>query len=132
MAHPEAVFRNPSKLEQGWELQRKDRERFVRFFGTDMVVMPGPALDDRMREFAVFCRDEVLPSLRSSSGLLALTGPLFEYDFPPELVNSGSVALIYEELEGLGFYGGFDELSVPSLNRRRLITSLPPSCSSLP
>ena len=32
-----------------------------------------------------------------------------EYNFPPELVDSGSVALIYEEVDGLGFYGGYDE-----------------------
>ena len=109
MAHPEAVFRNPSKLEQGWELQRKDRERFVRFFGTDMVVMPGTGLVVRMREFAVFCRDEVLSKLQVEQQVAGASRPVVEYNFPPELVNSGSVALIYEEIEGLGFYGGFDE-----------------------
>ena len=109
MAHPEVVFRNPSKLEQGWEMQRKDRERFVRFFGTDMVVIPGTALVARMREFAVFCRDDALSELGVEQRAAAARRAVVEYNFPPELVDSGSVALIYEEVDGLGFYGGYDE-----------------------
>ena len=38
---PRAAFRNPEKLARAWELQREERERFIRFFGTDLVVVPG-------------------------------------------------------------------------------------------
>lgn len=34
---PELVFRNPDKLETAWELQRGNRDRFIRLFGADLV-----------------------------------------------------------------------------------------------
>ena len=45
---PRLLFRNPYYLERGWELQRQDRDRFVRFFGSDMVVVPGTEIAERM------------------------------------------------------------------------------------
>ncbi len=41
MRAPEAVYRNPEKLARAWEIQRADRQRFIGFFGTDLVVVPG-------------------------------------------------------------------------------------------
>ncbi len=32
---PSLVFRNPAKVEQGWELQREERRQFIDFFGAD-------------------------------------------------------------------------------------------------
>ena len=37
---PELVFRNPEKVEQGWEQMREDRAAFVEFFGSDELVLP--------------------------------------------------------------------------------------------
>ncbi|MHB8244617.1 MAG: hypothetical protein ACYDGN_04545 [Acidimicrobiales bacterium] len=107
--HPEAVFRNPSTLEKGWEIQQRDRERFVRFFGTDMVVIPARALTARMREFALYCRGEALSEFGVGKRVASTSDGVVEFDFPPGLVNSGSVAMIYDEVDGLGFYGGFDD-----------------------
>ena len=109
MEHPELVFRNPHLLERGWELQRSDRDRFVRFFGTDMVLIPGTALGERMQEYATFSRDEVLAQLAAQKRVGLPNQPLVEFDFPPDLVKSGTVALIYDETDGLGFFGGFGE-----------------------
>jgi hypothetical protein len=106
---PQSVFRNPSLLERGWELQRSDRERFVRFFGTDMVLMPGTELAERMRQYAAFSRSEVLAQLAEQKRASHANRPLVEIDFPPELVKSGTVAVIYDETEGLAFLGGFGE-----------------------
>jgi hypothetical protein len=39
--HPHLVFRNPDILACEWRLQRAERDRFVRFFGSDLVVPPG-------------------------------------------------------------------------------------------
>jgi hypothetical protein len=108
MEYPELVFRNPSLLERGWELQRSDRERFVRFFGTDMVLMPGTELAERMRQYAAFSRSEVLAQLAEQKRA-SLVNRSVEFDFPPALVNSGTVAVIYDETDGLAFFGGFGE-----------------------
>ena len=109
MRHPELAFRNPEKLERGWELQRAERDRFLRFFGTDIVVMPGVQLADRMREYLVSSRGEVLPSLsaRGGDGSRYASQPLPEFDYPDDLSGSDSVAVIYDQFEGLRFFAGF-------------------------
>jgi hypothetical protein len=109
MRCPELAFRNPSRLERGWELQRSDRDRFVRFFGTDMVLIPGTALAERMRQYAAFSRREVLAQLAAQKSASLANRPVVEFDFPPDLVTSGTVAVIYDETDGLGFFGGFGE-----------------------
>ncbi len=109
-ARPELVFRNPYYLERGWELQREDRHRFVRFFGTDMVRVLGTQLPERMREYHVFSRGEVLARLAARHETAQSTQwPLPEMDFPDQLVQSGTVALIYDETEGLEILAGFGD-----------------------
>jgi hypothetical protein len=77
------------------------RQRFVRFFGSDLIVLPGEQVQVRMGEYWAFCR-EVLsrpatPGLRHGG---EETTPLFE--LPPDLVDTETVALIYDEVDGLG------------------------------
>jgi hypothetical protein len=109
MKYPELVFRNPTHLERGWELQRSDRDRFMRFFGTDMVFIAGTELAERMRQYAAFSRREVLAELTAQEIDSVANRPLVEIDFPPALVKSGTVAVIFDETEGLAFFGGFAE-----------------------
>jgi hypothetical protein len=106
---PELLFRNPSLLKRGWELQRRDRDRFVRFFGTDMVLIPGVELAARMREYLAFSRGEVLAQLAAQKIASLANHPVVEIDFPPDLTRSDTVAVIYDETEGLCFLGGFGE-----------------------
>jgi hypothetical protein len=111
MEHPERVFRNPELVQRGWELQRADRDRFVRFFGSDMVLIPGPELAARMQSYLAFSRHDALSRFgnRQETEKHARR-PLPEFDFPPPLVESGTVAVIYDEVEGLSFFAGFDEI----------------------
>jgi hypothetical protein len=116
---PEAVYRNPEKLAQAWELQRQDRDRFVRFFGSDLVVVPGDQVVDRMTDYYAFCRVEA--SVTSGSAVAGEEPLVFE--LPPDVVDAESVALIYDEAEGLGFYAEFGLVEAafaePDLLRRR-------------
>lgn len=109
MRQPELAFRNPDKLDQAWELQRADRDRFVRFFGTDMLSIPGDQLVERMREYYAFSRREVLAGLPGQEVGSHATRPLPELDYPAALVDSEAVGVIYDEVEGLSFFGGFGE-----------------------
>jgi hypothetical protein len=119
---PEAVYRNPEKLAKAWEFQRQDRERFVRFFGSDLVVVPGEQAQDRLGEYWAFCREEVS---RTATPAVRRGGedapPLFE--LPPDLVEAETMALIYDEVDGLGFYAEFGLVEAvfndPELLRRR-------------
>ena len=54
MRTPEAVYRSPEKLARAWEMQRADRQRFVGFFGADLVVVPGDQAQERLNRFHEF------------------------------------------------------------------------------
>jgi hypothetical protein len=119
---PEAVFRNPEKLALAWEQQRTDRERFIRFFGADLVVVSGAEAQDRLDSYYAFCRAEALRSAPSgSSGPAGAGGSLVV--LPAELVESETVAFIYDEPDGLGFYAEYglaeEAFADPDLVRRR-------------
>jgi hypothetical protein len=122
MRTPEAVYRNPEKLAKAWDLQKVDRERFIRFFGTDLLVVAGDQAQKRLDEYYAFCREDILgttphaarPNKASDATLVEL---------PPDLIESETVALIYDEVDGLGFYAEFGLVEAvfadPNLIRRR-------------
>lgn len=104
---PELAFRNPEKLEQAWEQQRQERRHFIDFFGTDLVVLPGRELKLRMRAYAHYRHYEA----RDAEGLTAaeqakkVYGAEFQpvaIALPDELTEAATVALIFDESEGLG------------------------------
>lgn len=107
-AHPELAFRNEDRLQRAWELQQKDRDRFIRFFGADMVVLPGAQLADRMRDYYAFNRRENLAELAARGEAAQHPDHRLHLDWPPVLVQSGTVAAIYDEAEGLRYFAGFD------------------------
>ena len=41
----------PEKVTQGWELARKQRAMLIEFFGSDLIVVPGPEVASRMVGF---------------------------------------------------------------------------------
>jgi hypothetical protein len=114
---PQAVFRNPEKLAQAWEHQRADRARFVEFFGTDLLVVPGDQAQERLDGYYTYCRDTVLgPDPKD-------VPPAVSMSLPPEVTDAETVALIYDETDGLGFYAEFglveEAFANPDLLRRR-------------
>jgi hypothetical protein len=66
-------------------------------------------LAERMRQYTAFSRREVLAEFAAQKRDSLEKRPLVEFDFPPELVESDTVAVIYDEFEGLSYYGGFGE-----------------------
>lgn len=108
--HPAMVFRNPEKVAKGWELQREDREQFVAFFGADLIVLPGAELGPKMRDFYAFriqqALDRMAPARRKARKSRA-ADPAALLDLPDELTGSETVAVVYDEVEGLSFYAEF-------------------------
>jgi hypothetical protein len=115
---PELGFRNPDKLARAWELQRADRDRFVRFFGADLIVLRGEEVEDRLRAFRGFCHEEITADWEGP-----VPDPVMETGVDLELADAESVAVIYDEEDGLGFYADFGlvehAFADPSLLRRR-------------
>ncbi|MEU8242067.1 hypothetical protein AB0C07_27760 [Actinoplanes missouriensis] len=114
---PEAVFRNPDKMALAWEHQRADRARFVEFFGTDLLVIPGEQTQERLDGYYTHCRDAVL-GLDPKD-----VPPAVAVSLPADLTDAETVALIYDETDGLGFYAEFglvaEAFANPALLRRR-------------
>jgi hypothetical protein len=106
--YPHLVLRNPASLARGWELQRAERDRFVRFFGSDLVVLPGDQVAARLAEFQRFSRREVLDSLPAQRRKQQSTPPpAVRLDLNPDLLDAQTVAVIYDEVEGMNLYAEF-------------------------
>ncbi len=107
--HPRLVFRNPEKVTQGWELARKQRAMFIEFFGSDLIVVPGPEVASRMDGFLTWYNRRVLEEADSAASSLgadvAARAPAFRV--PGDLASAPTVALAYDEREGLMFLANF-------------------------
>jgi hypothetical protein len=106
------------------ELQRAERDRFVRFFGTDLVVLPGDQLDDQMRQYQEFSRKEILAALPDAVRDERANAPTPEFTAGAELSECETVGVVYDEIDGLNFYAELGLVEAvfadPTLLRRRL------------
>ena len=106
MRHPERAFRNRDKLIRAQQLLNAEHDRFIRFFRADFVVIPGSRLTERMGSFYAFCRDQAMAEI-AGSGRQPKDQPFHGPDYPGALVASDAVAVIHDEVEGLGLYAEF-------------------------
>ena len=112
LMRPAFAFRNPEKLEQARELQRKERLGFVEFFGADVVVAPGNEIEERMRAYMHFrtheMRDEAGKSAADRSReLYGEEPPDINFELPDDMVEAETVAIIYDDDEGMLFLRDF-------------------------
>ncbi|MBW8736581.1 MAG: hypothetical protein JF621_05395 [Streptomyces turgidiscabies] len=123
-SRPELVFRNPVKIEQGWQRMREDRAAFVEFCGGDELVRPPAEAEDllnayyRHRQVAAVAGQ---PDRARGRRLPGLDLPFFE--LPGELADSDTIGVIYDEVDGLNFYADYGMLrelfANPALAGRR-------------
>lgn len=109
---PELVFRNPERLARAWELQREERCHFIAFFGSDLVVLPGPEVAEHMRAYAHFLvygvRDEKGQSAADRARQLhGVVASVPDYGLPAELCEADTVGVVFDQVEGLHFLAGF-------------------------
>ncbi|MEU1193081.1 hypothetical protein [Streptomyces sp. NPDC005859] len=110
-SQPELVFRNPAKIEQGWQQMAQDRAAFVEFCGGDELVLPPAAAEDlintcyRHRQEAAVAGQSDRARGRRLPGL-----DLAFFELPGELADSESIGVIYDEVDGLNFYADYGML----------------------
>jgi hypothetical protein len=108
---PGLVFRNPQKVEQGWEQMRQDRAAFVEFFGGDELVLPPAEAEQQVNAFHRHRQEAAVarhPGRFRGQVIAGIDAPLFM--FPQGLVESGSVGVIFDEVDGLNFYPDYGAL----------------------
>jgi len=112
-ANPEVLRRNPDKLRRAWEMQAEDRTDFIALFGSDLVVLPPNEAQEKLREHYRRRQEKVVARLEGKAARRArVTGPTPEEmgRLPDELLAAESVALVYDDLEGLNYYRDFGRL----------------------
>ncbi len=120
---PALLFRNPDVLAQAWEQQAADRRRFMDYFRSDMVVLPGPNLKTQMSAFNEYRYAEAVATAKQKPQ--RRSAPPME--FADALLESKLVAVIYDDAEGLLMFPDFDALDElfgdPELIRNRYYRS---------
>lgn len=115
MRHPEAVFRNPTKLAEARRVLAEHHEAFVELFGADLIVVPGIQVPATVEKFHVHLAHRVDPDSEPPSP------PTLE--FPDAIFDSGGAAVHFAQGEGLSFYPDYDLLEElfanPALIARR-------------
>lgn len=123
-SRPELVFRNPEKIEQGWQRMREDRAAFVEFFGGDELVLPPAEAEGRLNAYYRHRQEAAVAGRRGRIQGRRLHGPnLPFFELPRELMDSDSIGVIYDEVDGLNFYADYgmlrDLFADPTLVSRR-------------
>uniref|UniRef100_UPI0006844D34 hypothetical protein n=1 Tax=unclassified Streptomyces TaxID=2593676 RepID=UPI0006844D34 len=125
-AHPQLLLRNPEMRRRAWELEAEARADFVELFGTDLLVLEPPQAQERLREYHRHRQDKVRTELDGGAAERAEgDGPSLDElsGLPQELLDAETVAVIYDETEGLCYYADFGRLDAlfadPALGRDR-------------
>jgi hypothetical protein len=123
-SQPELVFRNPEKLEQGWQRMREDRAAFVKFCGGDELVLPPAEAEDLLNAYYRHRQEAAVagqPDRARGKRLPGLDLPFFE--LPRDLADSHTIGVIYDQVDGLNFYADYgmlrDLFADPVLASRR-------------
>jgi len=111
VGQPELVFRNPEKVEQGWQQMRQDRAAFIEYCGGDELVLSPAEAEARLNAYYRHRQEAVLaesPVKTRGRRLPRVDAPLFE--LPEELTDSDTVGVIYDDVDGMNFYPDYGML----------------------
>jgi hypothetical protein len=107
--HPALVFRNPAKVDEGWEVMRLNRAEFIDFFGTDELILPPAEAEERLN--AQLRRHQEAAVARAQS---AGKKPRSDMEVPviklDGLYGFDTVGIIFDEVDGLNFYPDYGML----------------------
>jgi hypothetical protein len=94
LENPEFAFRdNEERIKKGFELQNKDRELFIEYFGSDEVLTEGRKLPGLAAEFMNYRLSKIEKPLPEG-----YKPP--EMHFPKGLLKSKDVGIVFDELSG--------------------------------
>ncbi|MFF9568526.1 hypothetical protein [Streptomyces sp. NPDC014685] len=109
--HPELVFRNPEKLEQGWQRMREDRAAFIEFCGSDELVLPPAEAENLVDAYYRHRQEAALAAQPGRARRGRLPDPdLPFFELPSELADSDTVGVLYDQVDGLNFYADYGML----------------------
>jgi hypothetical protein len=102
---PELVYRNPVKIEQGWEQMRADRASFTAFFGCDELVLPPAEAENRINAYYGHRQEAALARHPEPSRPRNIPGvDLPAFYLAADEADAETIGIIYDEIDGLNFY----------------------------
>ncbi len=108
VANPALVFRNPANIARAWKMQAEERADFIAFFGSDLVVLPGADLEERMHAYAHYQiyeakdREGRTVAERATRVYGAVPQPP-DPDLPQGFSELETVGVVFDEVDGLKF-----------------------------
>jgi hypothetical protein len=106
--HPELLRRNPAMLQQAWEAQAEHRADFIEQVGADMIVLPPHEAQEMLREHYLRQQQRALARLDAKAAKRAARkAPADLGQLSERLLEADSIAVIYDEIEGLTLYPDF-------------------------
>lgn len=108
---PELLRRNPALLQEAWETQATHRADFVDQVGADMTVLPPHEAQETLREHYRRQQQRALAGLDTKAAKRAAKkAPTDLGSLSEDLLEADSIAVIYDEVEGLTLYRDFGHL----------------------
>jgi hypothetical protein len=99
---PEMILRNPELVRRSWELQSEGRAEFITTFGSDLVVLRPDEASEQLRQHFLRVYTSKAPKQKTK---IDFSGPIEQLLAPmEELQDCETVAIVYDEIEGLGFW----------------------------
>ena len=112
-AHPEVLRRNPTLLGRAWDMQAEHRAKFIAQVGSDAAVLsPGEAQRTMCEHYGRLRRQAVALLGDKAAGRGSASGPPPDElgRLPDDMLDADTVALIYDEVEGLHYFRDFGRL----------------------
>lgn len=110
-ASPAVLRRNPDKLRRSWEIQARHRASFIEFFGSDLVILPPATAQSELTEYYRRLQSQIGGTDQAAERAATIGCPVEDLAYMPEdLLAAETVALVYDEVEGLNYYAEFGRL----------------------
>lgn len=104
LTDPRVMRRNTELMAMAWQRQAEEREAFIDFAGTDLVVGPPQIVQALLVDFYKL-RQPSAPATISNGQ--QVPGPEDLAAFSEEILASDSVAVVYDEAEGIHYFTDF-------------------------
>ena len=109
------IVDNEERIKKCFELQEKDREEFVEYFGSDEVTGTGEEISTRHNEWRywqsfVKIRENNMTRGEAYKKECGLDYELPDFNLDDDLRNHDDLAMIYDKRYGLGFYMDYSRL----------------------
>lgn len=112
-ANPQLLRRNPAMMRRAWEMQAEARADFVKLFGCDLLILEPGEAQARLRDYHRHRLEKAVVELPAAEAARAMaTGPSLDdlSALPEDLLQADTVAVLYDETEGLAYYADFGRL----------------------